>query len=107
MTLSSGRHTFVVQMAGYRDANRIIDIPRDTGLIVNLEKMSGMLTLSTNPAGLTILIDGQEQARKSPASFILAPGPHTIEIVRGTERHKMPVEIHDGSTLERHVDLSQ
>ena len=107
VTLPSGRHTFVVQMAGYRDANRIIDIPRDTGLIVNLEKMSGMLTLTTNPSGLSIWIDGQEQTRKSPASFNLAPGPHTIEIVRGSERHKIPVEIHDGTTVERRVDLSQ
>ncbi len=107
MTLASGRHTFVVQMAGYRDANRIIDIPRDTGLIVNLEKMSGMLTLITNPPGLTILIDGREQARKSPASFTLAPGPHSIEIVKGSERHAIAVDIHDGTTVERRVDLGQ
>ena len=107
MTLPAGRHTFVVQMAGYRDAYRIIDIPHDTGLIVNLDKMSGMLTLSTNPSGLTIFIDGQEQPRKSPASFNLAPGPHTIEVVKGSERHKVPVEIHDGATIERNIDLSQ
>jgi serine/threonine protein kinase len=107
MTLSSGRHTFVVQFAGYRDAQRIIDIPHDTGLIVNLERMSGMLTVSTNPAGLAIVIDGQEQPRKSPATFVLLPGPHTVEIVKGAERHPLAVEIHDGSTVERHVDLSQ
>ena len=105
MTLPAGRHTFVVQFAGYRDAQRIIDIPHDTGLIVNLERMSGMLTLSTDPSGLTIVIDGQEQARKSPATFMLPPGPHKLEIVKGTERHALSVEIHDGSTIERNVDL--
>ncbi len=107
LTLPTGRHTFVVQFPGYRDAQRIIDIPHDTGLIVNLEKMSGMLTVSTNPSGLVIVIDGQEQARKSPATFVLLPGPHTVEIVKGTERHPLAVDIHDGSTIERHVDLSQ
>jgi serine/threonine protein kinase len=107
MTLPAGRHTFVVQLAGYRDAYRIIDIPRDTGLIVNLERMSGMLTVSTDPSGLTIVIDGKEQPRKSPATFNLPPGPHTVEIVKGTDRHPMSVDIRDGSTIERHVDLSQ
>ncbi len=94
-------------MAGFRDAQRIIEIPRDTGTIVNLEKMSGLLAISTNPAGLTIVIDGQEQPRKSPATFVLPPGPHAIEIVKGAERHPLSVEIHDGSTVERNVDLSQ
>jgi serine/threonine protein kinase len=107
MTLPSGRHTFVVQFAGYRDAQRIIDIPHDTGLIVNLERMSGMLTLTTNPPGLAIVIDGQEQARKSPATFVLLPGPHRLEIVKGSERHSLAIEIHDGSTIERNIDLSQ
>ncbi len=107
LSLATGRHTFVVQFPGYRDAQRIIDIPHDTGLIVNLEKMSGLLTVSTNPTGLTIVIDGQLQARKSPATFVLLPGPHTVEIVRGSERHPLSVDIQDGSTIERHIDLSQ
>jgi serine/threonine protein kinase len=107
MTLPAGRHTFVVQFAGYRDAYRIIDIPRDTGLIVNLERMSGMLTVSTEPSGLTIVIDGKEQPRKSPATFNLPPGQHTVEIVKGSDRHPLSVDIRDGSTIERHVDLSQ
>jgi serine/threonine protein kinase len=107
LTLPAGRHTFVVQFAGYRDAQRIIDIPRDTGLIVNLERMFGMLAISTNPPGLTIVIDGQEQARKSPATFMLLPGPHMVEIVKGSERHPLSIEIHDGATIERNIDLSQ
>ncbi len=105
MTLPPGRHTFVVQLAGYRDAYRIIDIPRDTGLIVNLERMSGMLTISTDPSGLTIVIDGKEQPRKSPATFSLPPGQHAVEIVKGADRHPLSVEIHDGTTIEQHIDL--
>jgi serine/threonine protein kinase len=107
LTLSVGRHTFLVQFPGFRDAQRIIDIPHDTGLIVNLERMSGMLTVSTNPPGLAIVIDGKEQTRRSPATFELPPGPHSVEIVKGSERHALSIEIHDGSTIERNVDLSQ
>ena len=107
MTLSAGRHTLVVRNAGYRDASRIIEIPRDPGLIVNLERMAGMLSLVTNPTGLAVFIDGQEQTRKTPATFTLAPGPHRVEVVKGTERHPLAVDIHDGSTIERTVDWSQ
>jgi serine/threonine-protein kinase len=107
VTLSAGRHTLVVRSAGYRDAARIIDIPQDPGLIINLERMAGTLSLITNPPGLVVSIDGQEQARKTPATFTLAPGPHRIEVVKGSERHPISVEIHDGSTIERTVDWSQ
>jgi hypothetical protein len=107
VTLTAGRHTLLVRSAGYRDASRIIEIPRDPGLIVNLERMIGTLSLITNPAGLTVIIDGQEQSRKTPATFSLVPGPHRVEVVRGTERHALAVEIHDGSTIERSVDWSQ
>jgi tRNA A-37 threonylcarbamoyl transferase component Bud32 len=107
ITLPIGRHTFVVESPGYRDAQRIIEVPRDKSLTVTLEKMSGMLILTTNPPGLTIVIDGQEQARKSPATFMLSTGAHAIDIVRGAERHPLSVEIRDGATIERTVDLSQ
>ncbi|HEY4362147.1 MAG TPA: serine/threonine-protein kinase [Bryobacteraceae bacterium] len=106
VTLSNGRHTLLVRSPGYRDASRILEIPRDPGLIVNLERMVGMLSLVTNPSGLAVFIDGQEQTRKTPATFALAPGPHRVEVVKGTERHPIAVEIHDGSTIERTVDWS-
>ena len=105
--LSAGRHTFTLTMAGYRDASRIIEIPRDAGLIVNLEHMSGTLSISTTPSGLTILIDGQEQTRKTPALFTLMPGPHRVTVEKGSEKQTFTVEIHDGSTLVRTLDWGQ
>jgi len=51
LTLPAGRHTFVARHSGYRDAQRIIDIPRDTGLIVDLAKMAGMLSVISTPPG--------------------------------------------------------
>jgi serine/threonine-protein kinase len=107
VTLPAGRHTLLVRSAGYRDASRIFDVPQDPGLIVNLERMSGTLSLVTTPSGLAVFIDGQEQPRKTPATFVLAPGPHRVEVVKGTERHAISVEIHDGSTIERTVDWAQ
>ena len=104
MALSAGRHTFVATADGYREARRILEIPHDTGFIVNLEKMMGTLKLLSMPPGLSIVLDGQEQAQKTPATLPLPPGPHHIEIVKGTDRQGFQVEIHDGSTVTRTVE---
>jgi serine/threonine-protein kinase len=104
ISLSAGRHTFVVTASGYREARRILEIPHDTGLIVNLEHMQGTLHLVSTPSGLPILIDGQEQSSKTPATLQLPPGSHRVEIIKGTDRQGFPVEIHDGSTVTRTVE---
>jgi hypothetical protein len=69
--------------------------------------MSGTLHVNTSPSGLTVLIDGQEQPRKTPATFVLLPGAHRVEVVKGAEKQEFPVEIHDGATITRTVDWAQ
>ena len=107
ISLPAGRHTFLVRSAGYRDVQRIIDTPHDAGLIVNLERMSGMLHVISNPVGLAVMIDGQQQAMKTPATFVLLPGTHKVTVVKGTEKQDFTVEIHDGSTISRTIDWGQ
>jgi hypothetical protein len=71
---------------------------------VNLEKMMGTLNLVTTPPGITVVLDGQEQATKTPAVFQLPPGPHRVELVKGGDRQGFQVEIHDSSTVTRTVE---
>ena len=47
LTLPAGRHVFVLRHAGYRETQKIISIPNDTGLIVDLVPMTGTLNLIT------------------------------------------------------------
>jgi serine/threonine-protein kinase len=107
ITLPTGRHTFSVRNKGYREAQRIIDIPRDTGLIVNLEKMEGMLSITSNPSGLPVSIDGQQESRRTPATFTLPPGSHRVEVTKGADKQSFVVEIQDGGTVTRAVDWGQ
>ena len=104
ITLARGRHTFTVSSNGYREEHRIIEIPQDPGLIVNLEKASGMLSVTSTPSGLAVAIDGQVQTRRTPAIFSLSPGQHRVELERGSERRVSVVEIHDGATFSLSVD---
>jgi hypothetical protein len=71
---------------------------------VNLDKMAGMLSVSSNPGGLPVFIDGQEQTQKTPATFTLAPGPHHVDVAKGSDKQSSTVEIHDGGTVVRKFD---
>jgi len=102
--LPPGRHTFTVSSQGYREAHRIIEIPRDTGLIVNLEKSSGTLSITSNPPGLAVSIDGKVQQRRTPAMFNVAPGRHHVEVARGAEKRESNVDVHDGGTSDLNID---
>jgi hypothetical protein len=101
--LPNGRHTFVLRRAGFRDIQKIITIPNDTGLIVDLVAMTGTLNLITNPPGASVLVDGREQAQKTPMSLALPVGAHKIQLVKGNERQELEVDLSDGQFISKTV----
>jgi hypothetical protein len=103
LMLAAGRHTFVLRRAGFREIQRIITIPNDTGLIVDLVPMSGTLNLITNPPGLSVLIDGREHAEKTPFSVALPVGSHKVQLVKGSERQELQVDLSDGQFVSKTV----
>jgi hypothetical protein len=107
VSLSAGRHTFVVQHAGYREERRIIEVPRDPGLIVDMSRQMGSLSLITNPSGLTVFVDGKEQAKKTPANLSLSVGAHHVEVLKGSEKKDFTVEIRDGLLSSKYIGWSQ
>jgi hypothetical protein len=94
----------MIRRNGYRDVQRVFTLPDDPGLIVNLVALTGILNLVSTPPGLVIFVDGQEQARKTPASVSLPVGTHRVQIVKGSEKQDFSVEIRDGVFTERSVD---
>jgi glucose/arabinose dehydrogenase len=107
VTLSAGRHTFVVQRAGYREQHRIIEVPRDAGLIVDMSKQTGSLSLITHPAGLTVYVDGKEQAQKTPANLTLSVGSHHVQVMKGDEKQEFTVDIRDGLLSSKFIEWNQ
>ncbi len=107
LNLAMGRHTLLLKNAGYREAQRVFTLPSDPGLIVNLEATAGMLSLVTNPAGLTVIIDGQEQSRKTPANFSLAVGEHRVQVLRGAEKQEFTAQIRDNVVSQKNIDWGQ
>jgi serine/threonine protein kinase len=105
LSLAMGRHTFVARLAGHRDVYQIIEIPRDTGLIVDLPRATGTLSLISDPPGLSVSVDGQDQPKKTPVHLTLGVGQHKIQVSRGSQKQEFTVEIHDGSLVTRTVEL--
>ncbi len=104
LSLTAGRHTFVVQHPGYRDAHRIVEIPRDAGSIIDLSKQMGSLSLITNPPGLTVIVDGQEQAKRTPANLNLTVGTHRVEVRKGTEKQEFTIDIRDNLLSSKFIE---
>jgi serine/threonine-protein kinase len=104
LNLAMGRHTLLLKNAGYREAQRVFTLPNEPGLIVNLEATAGMLSLVTNPAGLTVIIDGQEQTRKTPANFSLPVGEHRVQVLRGAEKQEFTAQIRDNVVSQKNID---
>jgi hypothetical protein len=107
LNLPMGRHTLVLTSKGFRDAQRVFNLPSDPGLIVNLEPTMGTLSLVTTPAGLTVIIDGQEQARKTPADFSLSVGDHRVQVVRGAEKQEFTAPIRDNVVSQKSIEWGQ
>jgi hypothetical protein len=107
LNLTMGRHTLTIKHPGYREAQRVFSLPSDPGLIVSLEAATGTLSLLTNPSGLTVFIDGQEQARKTPSNFVLAVGEHRVQVIHGNEKQEFAVDIRDGVLSQKNIEWGQ
>ena len=104
LNLPLGRHTLVVNSKGYREAQRVFNLPSEPGLIINLEATMGTLSLLTKPAGLAVIIDGQEQTRKTPADFSLSVGEHHVQVLRGAEKQEFSAQIRDNVVSQKSIE---
>ncbi len=101
--LTRGRHTFAVRMKGYREAQRIVEVPDQTGSIVDLSPMTGTLQVSSDPAGLPVFINGREQRQRTPLTLTLPTGTYQIRVIKDGQSREFPVEIKDGVITAPHI----
>jgi len=94
LPLGPGRHTLTANADGFRVARRIFETPRDATINLALDRMMGALSITTEPAGAAIKIDGQVRPEKTPAVINLPVGNHRLEVI-GWEPED--VQIKDGA----------
>jgi hypothetical protein len=67
---------------------------------------TGTLSVTTNPAGVDVIIDGQARG-KTPFQGALSPGKHLLVIARGDDQRSIPVTMTAGSQVSQFVELAQ
>lgn len=106
LTLPTGRHTLLARADGYRDANRIFELPRDSVLSVDMDRNGGTLSITSNMTGSSIFINGQERPEKTPAILNLPIGSYQVRLVNGKLQCDTDlVRIQDGSIARRSCDM--
>ncbi len=105
LPLASGRHALSVQLAGYRPFPRVFNVPQDSDIFLQLTKASGTLSITSEPKGATIELDGAVQTQRTPAVFTLAPGSYHVKVARSGAFIDFDVQIRDGEFINKRVDF--
>ena len=69
------------------------------------ESRTGTLSVSTNPSGMTVHVDGTRRGA-TPLTVDLPPGDHMLEIVTRGERRRIPVTITAGAQVSHFLELA-
>jgi hypothetical protein len=103
--LSAGRHSLDVHTEGYRPYPRVFNVPQERELFLQLTKVSGTLSLTSNPAGATIEINGELQNKRTPAIFNFAPGTYKVRVAHNGASLDFDVQLKDGEFINKRVDF--
>jgi serine/threonine protein kinase len=105
LPLTGGRHAVTVELAGYRPYPRVFNVPQDGDLFLQLSKAAGTLSITSEPPGATIEVDGTVQGKRTPAVFNLKPGMYHIKVARSGASIDFDVQVRDGEFVNKRVDF--
>lgn len=118
--LTPGDHRVRIELKGYETDARTVKV-KAGGKITEefrLSQNSGVMVLVTEPGGVRVLIDGEEQGETKPApagavstSFevrFLAPGEHTLQLVRpGWTFAPKKFQVESGKAVTLHEKMTR
>jgi hypothetical protein len=108
LPLAPGRHTASANLEGYRAALRVFRLPEEDNIFLYLAQLSGQVQVLSEPAGATILVDGQRRPERTPATFDLPVGKHVVTVVReGYEQDQQEIEVRDSAFLRLSFTLGR
>ena len=105
LPLSPGRHTMTTGLEGYRPYPRVINLPPDGDQFLKLSKSGGTLSVTSNPPGATVQLNGEAQPQKTPASFVIAPGTYHVRVTHDGVPLDFDVDVKDGEFQNRNVNF--
>jgi hypothetical protein len=78
--LAPGVHSIVISKAGFGQESRTVQITAgsNAALSVHLTALNAIMSVTSNPAGAAIYVDGKDTGRMTPAQITIDKGTHTI-----------------------------
>ncbi|MEO8026917.1 MAG: PEGA domain-containing protein, partial [Bryobacteraceae bacterium] len=107
LPLEAGRHTAVIRLNGYREQQKILELPRDANLNLVLVATSGIVNITSAPSGLMVVIEGKDQSAKTPATFSLPVGQYKVKITKEGQSREFSINVKDGTISSHNIDWSQ
>ena len=83
--IAPGQHTVAASKTGYGAVSRTINLlsAANSSISLELTEEAARVSVSSNPAGAVILIDGKDTGKLTPSQFVLdKPGAHTVTLHR-------------------------
>jgi serine/threonine protein kinase len=105
LKVASGRHVMDLSHAGYRPYPKIFNVPQDSDIFLQLTRMQATLSITSNPPGAAVFLNGEEQSKRTPATFNVAPGSYQVRVTRGGVPLEFEVQLHDTEFLSKNVNF--
>lgn len=105
LTLTNGRHTLSTERDGYRPYPLVFNVPDKTDIFLKLTKLSGTLSVTSNPEGASIRINGEAKGQPTPTTFALSPGTYHVQVTKDGVPVDFDVQIKDGEFQNRNVNF--
>lgn len=96
LQLPAGRHVLSAELPGYRAGHKIFQSPGESEIFVALDRAVGMLSIDSTPRGASILVDGRDIGRRTPATLSVPAGRHRIGVTADGKHAESSVDMNDG-----------
>jgi serine/threonine protein kinase len=109
-SISPGVHNVTVSKAGYASETRSVTVAarNRANLAVRLSQIRGTLTITGSPLGATVVLDGRNTGKVTPAEFVLDPGQHSLTLRKnGYLDNSSEFTVRTGDTLSYAPALKQ
>ncbi|ASJ02933.1 amylopullulanase [Thermococcus profundus] len=107
LALPLGLHVVKLQLSGYMTEEFNVSItPGSLSIPITLTPKTGMLTVTSNPSGATVLIDGKEVGKTPIEEYRLPVGTHEVTVkMDGYREESFNVSILENKELTFNVEL--
>ena len=103
LQLPAGRHVLNTRLNGFRPYPRVINVPQESDVFLPLAKVTATLSVTSEPPGATVEINGEAQHKTTPTLINLTPGTYHVKVVRNHVPVEFDVTLKDNDFIVKTV----